>query len=139
MRRLTAAVCLSLLVVGCSETTPAIAPTTETTPPDGPVAANCASIPGSFWRSLDELPGGELPGGGVGSEHWQIEFKEGEARWWHTDVVLDLPYRCDDDVLTAGAAWREINPQMVDGEGGRSLLRWKGDIYEKVESFFDLP
>ncbi len=71
-------------------------------------------------------------------EHWGIEFKEGEARWWHTDVVADVPYRCESGKLTAGEAWHKIDPEAVM-EGDRLLLRWHGDLYEQVDSFYEIP
>ena len=71
-------------------------------------------------------------------EHWLIEFGEGDVRWWNTDVVSDVAYRCDGGELSAGERWQEIVPEAV-ADGDRVLLRWHGDLYERVDSFYDIP
>jgi hypothetical protein len=92
----------------------------------------CDELPGSAWRSLEELVGGELPGGGHGMEHWGIEFTETTAMWTFTDTGLSLSYSCTNGAISAGEPWREIEPQFVISEEGALLLEWEGELYEQI-------
>ncbi len=120
MRRSLALLTLSVAFVGCSA-----ANLTE-------VSADCSRIMGSVWRSVDELAAGETV------DHWEVEFGEGYARWRRSDGPIDTRYRCDDGVLTAGDSEWSIDPSML-ADGDRVRLRWHGNLYRRIDSFYDIP
>ena len=120
MRRIFVLLCLVIVVAGCSA-----ASLTET-------PADCSRIVGSVWRSVDDLSPGET------AVHWEVEFGEGEARWWQSDGPIDIRYRCDDGVLTTGDLEWPIDPLML-ASGDTVRMRWHGDLYRRVDFFYDIP
>ncbi|HEY1860878.1 MAG TPA: hypothetical protein VGG61_11015 [Gemmataceae bacterium] len=82
-------------------------------PPENPLA-------GKRFLSVEKLPGGKTPEGGIGVKHWELQFKDTTYRWsYHNDV--------SGDVVRGGG-------YELDAKTG--VLSFKGNV--KIEASFDV-
>jgi hypothetical protein len=144
MRRPAAALLVLISLTACtsqaksdptsSTTTMAAKPTAPGT--DAPASAGrCEDLVGTVWASVEELLGGEAPGGDYTQEHWQVSFDSADKAFWsYTDTGREIDYTCIDGVLATGPEWLDIDPEFVTGSDGDTLLRWSGDLYQPSES-----
>ncbi|MGA9594772.1 MAG: hypothetical protein WBV06_01330 [Acidimicrobiia bacterium] len=114
--------------------TTTIVSTTTNAPPVPPVV-DCGDLVDTEWVSLQELSGGDAPGGGTALIHWAITFQSAnQASWRSSDTVQLVGYACTDGRLTTSPEWLGVDAQFVAGTAGEVLLEWDGDLYEQSET-----
>jgi hypothetical protein len=116
-------------LLGCSSPLPGAADSGT----DGPaVMAACPLGEGAMFRSVNQLPSGDKPGGGIVSGYWLLSFTKGSVCWRHDDVLCDQgTYTCDG--LAVHGSFAGIPPLQVEGsyDPSSGVLRWAGENYVK--------
>lgn len=86
-------------------------------------------LDGKTFRSVEKLPGGERPGGGIARVHWEVRFKDKMFSWRHYDKVARGTYTFDAKTGAVSA----VGGRKASFDAKAGVLTWGEHKYEMVK------